>query len=139
MASPWIRLLEDKLNFRYRIRYESTFAGEPEFLNSRPEPGERASYPADTSVPQSGTSYALLARVPNLSGTGKILIIYGFKASGAQAVGEYATDPRAAAELARVFGVNHVSDLPDFEVLLSNESVASTPLHTRVVAHRIAK
>jgi hypothetical protein len=137
IASPWIHLLEDKLNFRYKIRYEQTFAGEPEFENLHPQPGEKSSYPADASTPRFGTSYAILARVPNLSGTGKILIIYGFRASGAQAVGEYATDPRAGEELARVFGVRHVSDLPDFEVLLSNESVASTPLHIQIVAHRL--
>lgn len=136
LASPWIHLFEDKLNFRYKIAYNQSFAGDPEYVNLHPQAGEKASYPADVSSPQFGTSYAILARVPNLTGTGKILLIYGFKTSGAQAVGEYATDPRAGAELARVFGVRSVADLPDFEVLLSTDSMASTPLNVRVVAHR---
>lgn len=139
LASPWIHLFEEKLNFRYKISYNRSFAGDPEFVNLNPQAGEKASYPADTSSPQFGMSYGILARVPNLTGTGKILLIYGFKTSGAQAVGEYATDPKAAAELGRVFGVSRVSDLPDFEVLLGTDSMASTPLNVRVVAHRAIK
>jgi hypothetical protein len=137
LGCPWIHLLDDKLNFQYRRTYGDSTAGDPEFVNLHPQPGEKLAYSGDASIPQYGISYAILARVPNLSKTGKIMLIYGFKASGAQAVGEYATDPRSAAELARVFGVRHVSDLPDFEVLLSTDSMASTPLNVKVVAHRV--
>ena len=137
LGSPWIRLLEHKLNFKYKIQYEKTFTGEPEYVNTDPRPGEKVSYPVAPSIPESGTSYSLIARMPNLSGTGKILLINGLKASGAQAVGEFVTDPRAAAEVARLFGLVHISEIPDFEVLLSNETVASTPLNVRIVAHRV--
>jgi hypothetical protein len=139
LGCPWIHLLDDKLNFQYRRRDNESYGSDPEFVNLHPQPGERATYTADASTPRYGMSYAILARVPNLSKTGKILLIYGFKSSGAQAVGEYATDPRSAVELARVFGVRNVSELPDFEVLLSTDSMASTPLNVRVVAHRVVK
>jgi hypothetical protein len=139
LGCPWIHLLDDKLNFQYRRTYNHSYVGDPEFVNLHPQPGEKATYSADASILRFGMSYAILARVPNLSRTGKILLIYGFQTSGAQAVGEYATDPRAAAELARIFGVRHASELPDFEVLLSSDSMASTPLNVRVVAHRVVK
>jgi len=137
-ACPWIHLLEDKLNFRYMKTFDAP-GGAYEFRNLRPQPGEEASYSAGASVPQFGRSYGVLARVPNLSNNGKVLLIYGFKTSGAQAAAEYATDPRAAAELARALGVRRVSELPDFEVLLSTDSMASTPLNVHVVAYRIVK
>jgi hypothetical protein len=135
---PWIYLIEDKLNFRYRRTFDSA-GGEREFLNLHPQPGEEASYAAGASIPQFGRSYAVLARVPNLSNNGTILLISGFKIPGIQAAGEYATDPRAAAELAGIFGVGSVRDMPNFEVLLSTDSMASTPLNVHVVAHRIIK
>ena len=135
---PWIQLFEEKLNFRYTRTFNSP-GGEFGFLNLHPQAGEEASYSAGASIPQFGTSYAVLARLPNLSNNGKILLISGFKASGVQAAGEYATDPRLAAELVRIFGVKRVSQLPDFEVLLSTDSMASTPLNVHVVAHRIIK
>jgi len=137
-ACPWIHLLDDKLNFRY-TRTFNTPESEFSFVNLHPMAGEEESYSAGSSIPQFGKSYAILARVPNLSNNGKILIIYGFKTSGIQAAGEYATDPRLAAELVRIFGVKGIRELPDFEVLLSTDSMASTPLNIHVVAHRIIK
>ena len=135
---PWIHLFEDKLNFRYTRTFNSP-DGELGFLNLHPHTGEEAFYSAGASIPKFGKSYSVLARVPNLSNNGKILLIYGFKIPGSQAAGEYATDPRLATELVRIFGVNRVSDLPDFEVLLSTDAIASTPLNVQVVAHRIIK
>jgi hypothetical protein len=136
LSSPWMYLFEDKLNFRYKIDFQNSFAGVPEFMNLKPQPGEQPSYPVESSSPRFGTTYAALARVPNLSGTGKVLLISGFRSAGAQAAREYATDPRAATHLAKLFGVDKVEDLPDFEVLLSSDSMASTPLNTKVAAYR---
>ena len=44
-----------------------------------------------------------------------------------------------ASLIAQGFGVSHVSELPDFEVLLSTDSMASTPLNIKVAAHRVVK
>ena len=134
LGSPWIYLFEDKLNFRYHRELVQDI---PAFLNTHPLPGEKLSYPAAVSAPQFGVSYALLARVPNLSGTGKILLICGFYASGIRAAGEFAMDPASGAALARLFKVKSVNDLPDFEVLLSIDSMASTPLNSKIVASRV--
>jgi hypothetical protein len=133
LGSPWIYLFEDKLNFRYHRELDQKI---PSFLNTHPLPGEKLSYPAAVSAPQYGVSYALLARIPNLSGTGKILLIAGFYTSGVQAAGEFAMDPGSGAQLARLFKVKNVSDLPDFEVLISIDSMASTPLNSKIVTYR---
>jgi hypothetical protein len=137
LATPWINLLTDSLDFRYHVQFDTNFPpGLPEFLNIRPLPGERSSYSADPRTPGFGVTYGLVARVPNLSGTGKILIIQGLRYTGSQAAGEFATDPTAAADLARVLHVGQVNDLPDFEALLQTDSIANSHLNTKLVAFR---
>jgi hypothetical protein len=136
LGCPWLNLFENKLNFRYRRTFGQS-EDKVELVNTHPRPGEEPSYAAETSTPRFGTTYAVLARVPNLSGNGKILLVYGLKPPGFQAAGEYATDPKSAQELTRVFKVGQVNELPDFELLLGTDSMASTPLNVHIVASRI--
>jgi hypothetical protein len=81
-------------------------------------------------------AYGLVARVPNLTGTGKILLICGQKFTGLEAAGEYATDPKAAADLARVLSVKDIREAPDFEVLIETYSIDTTPRYVKAVAFR---
>jgi len=138
VANPWIGLFEHKLNFRFHVRYEpNATAGSSEYLNVHPNPGEQANYPGSpTAAPKFGLAYGLVARLPNLDGTGKILLICGQKFTGFQAAGEYATDPRAAAELARLLNAKNVREMPDFEVLLETNSIDFTPRYVKPVAFR---
>ncbi len=137
IASPWISLFEDKLNFHIRYRFKKDSSSpDSEFLNRQPLPGEKPLYAAGASVPQFGMTYGLIARVPNLTGTGKVLLLCGLRYTGLEAAGEYATDPKFAAELARLLHVNDVSQLPDFEVLLETYSLDGAPRDVKVVAFR---
>ena len=134
-GSPWINLVVDKLNFRYHVKLYAD-RPLPEFLNFHPLTGENASYSADDATPGYGTTYGLVARVPNLTGKGKILIVQGLRYTGDQAAGDFVTDPRAAAEVVRLFKVNAVRDLPDFEILLKTESLTNSHFNTKIVAFR---
>jgi hypothetical protein len=137
LESPWMTLFDDKLNFRYRIQFNATSpATDGEFVNMRPLPGEKARYSAATTVPQFGVTYGVVARVPNLTGTGKVLLISGIKYTGFEAAGEYATSAKAAQELAKAFHVSDISEVPDFEVLLETYSIASAPRYVKVAALR---
>jgi hypothetical protein len=135
--NPWVNLFEDKLNFRDHIK---TYGDRrlSEFVNTRPLPGESPTYSADDATPYYGVSYGLVARVPSLRGTGKILIIHGLRFTGELAAGDFVTDPSAAAELVRIFKVDSLRDLPDFEVLLKTESLTNSHFNTKVVAFRRA-
>ena len=134
-GNPWINLVVDKLNFRYHVK---VYADRPhtEFLNLDPRPGEKSSYSADLATPGYGTTYGLVARVPNLTGKGKILIIHGLRYTGSQAAGDFVTDPRAAAELLQLFKVKSIGELPDFEILLKTESLTNSHFNTKIVAFR---
>jgi hypothetical protein len=135
-ASPWMNLFQDKLNFRWSGQMKGTSGMETAFLNVKPMPGEKPVYPAAVTAPQFGVTYGMVARVPNLTGTGKVLIICGLRYTGLEAAGEYATDPVAAAELAGLFKVDQVSQLPDFEVLLETYSIDTAPRYVKVVGYR---
>ena len=129
VASPWINLFQDKLNFRYHIWYEREPSRHAvtEYENLHPLPGEKQVYPAASSAPGYGVTYGLVARVPNLTGTGKVLLICGLKYTGFEAAGEYATDPKAAAELARSLKVSNIMQAPDFDVLLETYAIDAAP------------
>lgn len=134
LGNPWLTLFADKLNFRYRVTYNPLQA--VEFVNTHPLPGENLTYQAAATTPRFGVAYGLVARVPNLTGTGKVLLVYGLRFAGGEAAGEYATDPKAAAELAKLFKVRDITDVPDFEVLLETYSIAAAPRSVKVVAFR---
>lgn len=137
IASPWMSLFQDKLNFRYRLYYvPDAPAPVSEFENSHPLPGEKADYRAAPTSPNFGLTYGLIARVPNLTGTGKVLLIFGLKYTGLEVAGEFATDPKRAAELARLLHVADIRQAPDFEVLVETDSLDAAPRYVRAVAAR---
>lgn len=136
-ASPWMSLFADKLNFRWSILMkEDPPRSETAFVNTHPQAGEKTLYPAAQTAPQFGVTYGLVARVPNLTGTGKVLLVCGLRYTGLEAAGEYATDPKAAAELTRLFKVDRISELPDFEVLLETYAIDAAPRYVKVIAYR---
>lgn len=135
IASPWITLFEDKLNFRYQIDFRAP-SHPSAFVNTRPLPGEKPSYSSAATAPDFGVTYGLVARLPNLSGTGKVLLICGLRYTGLEAAGDYATDPQAFAQLARLLKTNDVWSVPDFEVLLETYSIGAAPRDIKVAAYR---
>jgi len=140
IASPWMTLFEDKLNFRYRVSFEeNSLSMVTAFENLHPKPGEKPVYRADATTPGYGVTYGLVAKVPNLTGTGKVLLLYGLKYTGLEAAGEYATDPKTAAALAELLHVRSIEDAPDFEVLLETYAIDTAPRYVKVAALRSIK
>jgi hypothetical protein len=137
MASPWINLFADKLNFQFHGHFDPhSNQATSEYVNTNPLPGERREYGGASTAPKFGVAYGLVARVPNLTGTGKVLLICGQKFTGLEAAGEYATDPKAAAELVRSLGVTDVGHLPDFEALVETYSIDTAPKYVKLIAFR---
>jgi hypothetical protein len=137
VGNPWMQMFEDKLNFRFRLQfYPDAPGGISGYENMRPLPGEKATYAGSQSAPQFGLAYGLVARIPNLTGTGKVLLICGQKFTGLEAAGEYATDSKSAADLAKLLSVRDIRDAPDFEVLIETQSIDTTPRYVRAIAFR---
>lgn len=140
IASPWMTLFEDKLNFRYRVSFEENSPSMvTAFENLHPLPGEKPVYRADATTPGYGVTYGLVAKVPNLTGTGKVLLLYGLKYTGLEAAGEYATDPKMAAGLAELLHVRNIEDASDFEVLIETYAIDTAPRYVKLAALRIIK
>lgn len=137
IASPWMTLFEEKLNFRYRLWFnDDSPLPITEFENLHPLLGEKPTYRAAATSPSFGVTYGLVAKVPNLTNTGKVLLIYGLRYTGLEAAGEYATDPKSAEELAHLLHVADINSAPDFEVLVETYSLNAAPRYVKVAAFR---
>lgn len=133
-ANPWVELFQPQLNFQFT--YGGAFGGSAIIVNRRPRAGEAASYASITGDPAQRT-YGVIAYVPNLGGTGHVLIVEGINMAGTEAAGEFLLDPQQMAPiLSRARAAN--GELRPFEVLLETSSIAANSSQLRVLSERIA-
>lgn len=129
--NPWTQLFEEKLNFQRTAR------GEAAFLNLHPGQGELARYSAPQSASiNSGAGYARIALLPNLSGSGFVLLVSGLNMVTSEAAAEYATNPRNLPEVLKLFQAKSVAELPHLELLLETSAFDSAPKDVRIIAWR---
>ena len=132
-SNPWASLFEQQLNFRFD-RDEST--GTALVRNQSPLPGEQKSY--RTNRPgESGEEYSFIALVPNLRGTGNVLLIAGMSGESTEAAGEFVTDPETCSRLLQRLGNSKTGHIPYFEALLQSNTVADVARRASIVSIRI--
>ncbi|MEI9972523.1 MAG: hypothetical protein WDO73_10985 [Ignavibacteriota bacterium] len=132
-SSPWIHLFDPLLDFQ--VEYDAQTRN-PIVHNRSPQPGEQEVYRWEESG-SSGEAYCALAFVPNLRGTGNVLMIGGTVGDSTEATGEYIANAAASSGLWANLMKRNQGRLPYFEVLLklgTLHGVAKTP---EVVAVRI--
>lgn len=130
-SNPWVGLFAGKLNFD--IEYDPAVE-RPYVVNHAPEKGESPTYPAAASHDPPGTSYAVIAYLPDLSGKGRALLIEGCDSQATGAAGDFVTNEDSLALLEQKFPS---PGLPFFEVLLRTSQLSGTPLRGEVIAFRI--
>lgn len=131
-SNPWAAVAEANAGFRI---VDSPGMQGATILNLKPQPGEAASYVSHWDEPAHET-FALIAYVPNLSGTGNLLVLQGLDVAGTQAAAEILFRPSAMESIlkraARPDGtLNH------FEVLLRSTSIESNATGAQIIATRI--
>lgn len=131
-SNPWAAVADANASFRI---VDSPGMKGATILNLKPQPGEAASYVSHWDEPAHET-FALIAYLPNLSGTGNLLVLQGLDVAGTQAAAEMLFRPSAMEGIlkraARPDGtLNH------FEVLLRSTSIGSNATGTQVIASRI--
>lgn len=131
LADPWAALFEGTLNFRFENHANSW----PLIRNLHPRPGERSTYGTD-SYDEAGAQYARIAVLHNHSGFGRVALIAGTSMEGTEAAGEAFLDPQFADSLVRLFGVDQIKRMPDFEVVLQTEGVGGAGYGARILATR---
>lgn len=131
-SNPWAAIAETSANFRI---VDTPGMQGAEILNTKPQPGESPSYASHWNEPAHET-FALIALLPNLSGTGHLLLLQGLDVAGTQAAAEMLLHPSAITPILKR-ATRPDGTLRNFEVLLRATSIESSSTGTQVIASRI--
>jgi hypothetical protein len=129
-SNPWIELFEGRLNFRSRFDEARRVA----YLeNMAPRPGEERIYEAKRDE----RGYCRVAYLPNLGGTGSVLLLSGTELASTEAAVDFITSERWLREVLSALHVGERAPFPHFEVLLQTELVSFASPKFEVVAVRV--
>ena len=131
-SNPWAAVTDANANFRI---VDSPGMKGATIINLNPQPGEETSYASHWNEPAHET-FALIAFLPNLSGTGNLLVLQGLDVAGTQAAAEVLFRPSAMETILRR-AMRPDGTLDHFEVLLRSTSIESNATGTQVIASRI--
>jgi len=131
-SNPWATLAESNANFR--IAYQPGMSG-AEIINQSPRAGEASTYASHWNEPSHET-YALIEFLPNLSGTGHLLVLEGLDVAGTQAAAEMLLHSSAIDPILKT-AARPDRSLRNFEVLLRSTSIESNAAGTQVIATRV--
>jgi len=129
-ANPWIELFEPQMNFRFHISAKTDeLSG---IVNIKPRGGEKPIY----GNPTNDHTYGLIAYMPNLTGSGHVLIVGGLNTAGTQAATTFLMTPSLMSPiLARAR--DSQSELQPFELLIGADNVATHASRPQVIAERL--
>jgi hypothetical protein len=131
-SNPWASLGDTSANFHivYPQGMESAT-----IINENPQPGEQAAYESHWNDPAHET-FALIEFLPNLGGSGHLLLIEGLDVAGTQAAAEALIRSDALAPiLQRATG--HDGSIRSFEILVRSTSINWNATDSQVIAVRI--
>jgi hypothetical protein len=131
-SNPWAAIAESNANFRIVDRPGMNGA---QIINLKPQPGELATYSSHWNEPAHET-FALIDFLPNLSGSGHLLVLEGLDVAGTQAAAEMLLYPSAIDPILKR-ATRPDKSLRNFEVLLRSTSIESNATGTQVIASRI--
>lgn len=132
-ANPWVDLFQSQLNFQFSRGPE--FGGSGVIINQHPLPGEHATYASERNDPMKRT-YGVIAYVPNLEGSGHVLIIEGINMAGTQAAGAFLLSP-ALMEPVLEHAMTRNGVIQPFEILVTTGDIAANASRPQVLSERI--
>jgi hypothetical protein len=131
-SNPWASIADSSANFR--IVYRQGMQGAM-IINAKPQPGEAPSYASHWNEPAHET-FALIAFLPNLGGSGHLLLLQGLDVAGTQAAAETLFHQNAIAPVLRR-ATRPDGSLRYFEILLRSTSIESNATGSQVIASRV--
>jgi hypothetical protein len=130
-SDPWIELFRPQLHFYFQ--FESDPDKPSGFVNLYPRSGEASIY---TTKGQEERTYGIIAYLPNLTGSGHVLIVAGLNTAGTQAAAAFLLDPRLMMPtLQRARTAD--GSLQPFELLVGAGNVATNASTPHIVLERI--
>jgi len=131
-GNPWIRLFDDRLNFRYDFDWQAQTG---KIINESPQPGEQAAYTAIFGR----EGYCVVACLPKPMNQGTVVLIYGSDLSSLEAGGRFVCDENSLEQLYKRLGVTPEQAPPYVEVLLKAKLLENLAPEFKIIAHRIPK
>ncbi len=125
-ADPWMAVVSGEMNF---VLHDDRSAGKLWVENKAPKAGEKSEYVFDPHDPQH-RGLATISFLPNLGGTGNLLIVQGFSLAGTQAAAEFVTNGKNFDTLFSAYSGNK-KKLPHLEIVLGTVEIngmASQPI-----------
>jgi hypothetical protein len=130
-ADPWVELFEHQMDFVFSIDNPEKQAV---FLNRNPQKGEPKFYRPEADGPRQ--IYAVIAFVPNLTGTGEVLLLEGINMAGTESAVDLTMDDQRLLPILR--GMRRPDGtLPHFEMMIAANIVKDSPAPPQVVALHI--
>jgi hypothetical protein len=135
LSNPWSALFESQLNFRLEMDPSSQHRNGVK--NVAPRAGEAPFYWFSPGEAKSGVRYARIALTPNLTGTGKVLMIAGQSAEGTEGAEDAALARDFPGQVQALLGNRPLRDVTSFELLLEVRAVDGAARGTRILASRV--
>lgn len=130
-SDPWVTIFEPTMNFVFRSDPKKRGMS---VVNRAPHPGEQSRYEAD-SADGSHWVYGVVALRPNLSGSGKILVLEGTSMAGTEAAADFVFNNELLQPyLHKITGRD--GKLLYFEVLLESINMNGSASQVRIVSSR---
>jgi hypothetical protein len=134
-SNPWASLFEQQLNFRFS--FDPKKGAAPIIMNQHPLPGEQPAYVNDYDGPWHKT-YGTLSYLPNLDGTGHVLLVAGIDMAGTQAAGSFVLNPSLMKPVLERAKAPNGSIRP-FEILIESNNVAASASSPLAVIERFGR
>jgi hypothetical protein len=128
-GNPWVELFDGWMNFHYEW---PPSRATPVIVNRRPLPGEAREY----GVEWLKQGFCVVSLAPKPGGNGEALLLIGTDTSSLDACGRFVTGEKWLTALCSSLHVAPGKPLPNFEVLLRAELLASGSTDFHIVAWR---
>ena len=128
---PWIQLFEPQMNF---VMEQDKKTRKFHIRNKDPHPGERAEYGAETK----DQSYAVIALLPNLSGTGYVLLLSGLTMEMTEVTGELMASQGFTTTVTKMLHSRPNEQPASYiEILLEANTLAGMARNSKIVTYRL--
>jgi len=132
-SNPWIQLFESNLSLRWRSDPARNIYYPEDELSSA---ADREHFKANAEAGKTHEGYATISFLPNLTGTGNVLIITGTGGTAVAAAVDFLSEERAIKDLHTKLNRGKNAELPPFEALLKIEKGAGLPRDTTIITCR---
>lgn len=135
-SNPWIEPFESHMALQWK--FDNTL-GTYYPVDTSAAPAEVNKFHSATQNGESREGYATISLLPNLSGTGRVLIISGTGGAAVSSALDFLSDGRSLSQLRSLLPQSKSTDFPYFEALLRVKSRNTLPRDTAIIECRTPK